>query len=138
SIIFTPTLASRARRHSDAAHGCGTPGCSCCATTSLATAPNVLTIARTLACAALTVEAVGVASWQVLLAAVAAYWAGDVCDGILARTTGYETRFGAALDIVCDRACCALVLLGAVALEPSLALTVAIYLTAFVVVDTLL
>jgi len=92
---------------------------------------------RTLACAALTVEAVAGASWRVLLAAVAAYWVGDVCDGILARTTARE-GFGAALDIVCDRACCALVLLGAVALEPSFALPVAVYLLAFVVVDTLL
>ena len=138
SISFTSPLTLRAGRRSEAARGCGTPGCSCCATTSLATAPNVLTIARTLACAALTVEAVAGASWRVLLAAVAAYWAGDVCDGILARATARETRFGAALDVVCDRACCGLVLLGAVALEPSFALPVAVYLLAFVVVDTLL
>jgi len=138
SIIFTPAVPLRAGRRPEAARACGTPGCSCCATTSLATAPNVLTIARTVACAALTVEAVAGASWRILLAAIAAYWAGDVCDGILARTTGCETRFGAALDVVCDRACCALVLLGAVALEPSLALPVAVYLLAFVVVDTLL
>ncbi len=86
----------------------------------------------------LTVAAVGHASWAVLLAAVAAYWVGDVSDGILARATRRETRFGAALDIVCDRACCALVMLGVVALEPSFALPVAVYLLAFVVVDTLL
>ena len=138
SITFTPALARGAVGRSDAVRGCHTPGCSCSATTSLATAPNVLTIARTLACAALTVEAVAGASWRVLLAAVAAYWIGDVCDGILARSTARETRFGAALDVVCDRACCALVLLGAVALEPSFALPVAVYLLAFVVVDTLL
>ena len=138
SIISTPALPFRAAARPDAVRGCRTPGCSCSATTSLATAPNVLTIARTIACAALTVEAVAGASWRVLLAAVAAYWVGDVCDGILARSTARETRFGAALDVVCDRACCALVLLGAVALEPSLALPVAVYLLAFVVVDTLL
>lgn len=138
SITFTPALGRRTRGALDARRGCGTPGCSCCATTNLATAPNVLTIVRTLACAALTVVAVAGVSWRILLAAVAAYWVGDVCDGILARTTARETRFGAALDIVCDRACCALVLLGAVALEPSFALPVAVYLLAFVVVDTLL
>lgn len=137
SITFSPPLVRRARAR-EAGRGCGTPGCSCCATTSLATAPNLLTIARTLACAALVVGAVAEVSWRVLLAAVAAYWIGDVCDGILARTTARETRFGAALDIVCDRACCALVLLGAVVLEPSFALPVAVYLLAFVVVDTLL
>ncbi len=137
SITFAPALVRRAHAL-DARRGCGTPGCSCCATTSLATAPNVLTIVRTLACAAFTVGAVAEASWRVLLAAVAAYWVGDVCDGLLARTTACETRFGAALDVVCDRACCALVLLGAVALEPSFALPVAVYLLAFVVVDTLL
>ena len=138
SIISTPALPLRAAARPDAVRGCVTPGCSCSATTSLATAPNVLTIARTIACAALTVEAVAGASWRVLLAAVAAYWVGDVCDGILARSTARETRFGAALDVVCDRACCALVLLGAVALDPSFALPVAVYLLAFVVVDTLL
>ena len=138
SIPFTPTLPLRARGRSDAVRGCGTPGCSCSATRNIATAPNVLTIARTVACAALTVAAVAGASWRILLAAVAAYWIGDICDGILARSTRRETRFGAALDVVCDRACCALVLLGAVALEPSFVLPVAVYLLAFVVVDTLL
>jgi phosphatidylglycerophosphate synthase len=119
-------------------NGCGVRGCSCSATTSLVTVPNVLTVARTVACAALTVAAVATASWHVLFAAVAAYWIGDVCDGIVARLTRRETRFGAALDIVCDRACCALVLLAAVTLEPAFVLPVAIYLLAFVVVDTLL
>jgi CDP-diacylglycerol--glycerol-3-phosphate 3-phosphatidyltransferase len=137
SISFTPVLrshvASRAARR-----GCDTPGCSCSATTGLLTAPNFVTVIRTLACAMLTVAAVGGASWPLLLAAIAAYWVGDVADGILARSTGQETRFGAALDIVCDRACCALVLLGAVALEPAYALAVAVYLLAFVVLDTLL
>ena len=132
-------MAGRALRgREEHARECGTRGCSCSATTSLATLPNALTIARTLACAALTVGAVGRASWPLLLAAVAAYWLGDVSDGILARATGYETRFGAALDVVCDRACCALVLLGVVALEPVYVLPVAVYLLAFVVVDTLL
>lgn len=137
SVTVQPVALHLGRRP-DVRRGCRTPGCSCCAPTTLATAPNVLTIARTLACAILTVDAVVAASWRVLLAAVAAYWVGDVCDGILARTTARETRFGGALDIVCDRACCALVLLGAVVLEPSFALPVAVYLLAFVVVDTLL
>ena len=118
--------------------GCRTPGCSCSATTSLGTLPNVITTARTLACAVLTVGAVATASWRVLIAAIAAYWVGDVCDGIVARTTRSETRFGAALDIVCDRACCALALLATVTLEPAFALPVAVYLLAFTVVDTLL
>jgi phosphatidylglycerophosphate synthase len=134
SIGFTAAVAFDTK----AEHACRTVGCSCCATTSLATAPNAVTLARTLACAALTVQAVTDASWRVLLAAVAAYWIGDVSDGILARATGRETRFGAALDIVCDRACCALVLLGSVAIDQSLALPVAVYLLTFVVVDTLL
>ncbi|MGH3064852.1 MAG: hypothetical protein ACRDOF_00990 [Gaiellaceae bacterium] len=43
SITLTPPLV-RARAL-EAGRGCGTPGCSCCATTSLATAPNVVTIA---------------------------------------------------------------------------------------------
>ena len=136
SLTQTPALPEPGR--SDAVRGCSVPGCSCRATKSVATAPNVLTVARTVACAALTVAAVTGASWRILVAAVAAYWIGDVCDGILARSTARETRFGAALDVVCDRACCAHVLLGAVALEPSFALPVAVYLLAFVVVDTLL
>lgn len=138
SITLTPILAPRATARTASRAGCETRGCSCCATTSLVTAPNVLTVARTLGCAALAVAAVAGTSWGALAAAVAVYWVGDVCDGILARTTARETRFGAALDIVCDRACCALVLLAAVALEPSFALPVGAYLLAFVVVDTLL
>jgi CDP-diacylglycerol--glycerol-3-phosphate 3-phosphatidyltransferase len=138
SMLFTPGAALRLNRRSSVATRCATPGCSCCAPTSLRTLPNVLTIGRTLACAALTVQAVADASWRALLAAVAAYWLGDVGDGILARKTARETRFGAALDVLCDRACCALVLLGAVVLEPSFALPVAVYLLAFVVVDTML
>jgi phosphatidylglycerophosphate synthase len=138
SIAATPGLARSAAAAFAVARGCGTPGCSCSATTSLATLPNLLTVGRTIACAALTVAAVANLSLEVLLAAVASYWLGDVCDGIVARSTGSETRFGAALDVVCDRACCALVLLGAVVLEPNVALPVAMYLLAFVVVDTLL
>lgn len=138
SIALTPNFRVCRIATSRSTASCGTRGCSCTATTSLATAPNIVTIARTVISAALTVVAVAATSWPLLLAAVAAYWIGDVCDGILARATGCETRFGAALDIVCDRACCALVLLGAVTLESSFALPVAIYLLAFVVVDTLL
>ena len=138
SITFAPTYDLDSPGHAQSVTGCTTPGCSCCATTSLATIPNGLTIARTVACAALAVAAVTAASWPTLLAAIAAYWIGDVSDGIVARGTGRETRFGAALDVVCDRACCALVMLGAVALEPSFALPVAVYLLAFVVADTLL
>ena len=137
SLTFSPTL-SLARPHVQSRASCGTRGCSCCATTSFATLPNALTIARTLVCAAAAVAGVGGASWALVLIAVAAYWVGDVADGILARVTGRETRLGAALDIVCDRACCAFVLLGVVALDPSSALPVAAYLTTFIVVDTLL
>jgi len=100
--------------------------------------PNAITAIRTLLCAALTVSAISNSSWRVLFSAVAAYWVGDVADGIVARTTRAETRFGAAFDIVCDRACCTLVLLASVTLEPAFAAPVAIYLLAFVVVDTLL
>ncbi len=138
SLPFIPTSDLGASTQPETASACETRGCSCRATTSIATLPNALTIARTIACAALVVAAVGHASWAFLLAAVAAYWVGDVADGILARATGRETRFGAALDVVCDRACCALVMLGVVAPKPSFALPVAVYLLAFVVVDTLL
>jgi phosphatidylglycerophosphate synthase len=119
-------------------HRCSVRGCSCSATKSLATLPNAITATRTLLCAALTVAAVEGASWRTLFAAVSAYWIGDVADGLVARTTGTETRFGAALDIVSDRACCTFVLLATVALEPIFALPVAIYLLAFIVLDTLL
>jgi CDP-diacylglycerol--glycerol-3-phosphate 3-phosphatidyltransferase len=138
SLTFTPANALTASAQLETSAACETRGCSCCATTSIATLPNALTITRTIVCAALAVAAVGHQSWAFLLAAVAAYWVGDVSDGILARATGRETRFGAALDVVCDRACCALVMLGVVALEPTFALPVAAYLLAFVVVDTLL
>jgi CDP-alcohol phosphatidyltransferase len=126
SLTFTPAKGRTASTRLEAL-ACETRGCSCCAPTSIATLPNALTITRTIACAALAVGAVGCQSWTSLLAAVAAYWVGDVSDGIVARATGRETRFGAALDVVCDRACCALVMLGVVALEPSFAIPVAVY-----------
>ena len=59
-----------------------------------------------------TVGLVGVAADdpRLLVAAYAVYWVGDIADGWAARRLGQETRAGAVLDIVSDRAarpCCA-------------------------------
>lgn len=68
SIALTPNFLVRRIATSRSVASCGTRGCSCAATTSLATAPNVVTIARTVISAALTVAAVAATSWPLLLA----------------------------------------------------------------------
>ena len=44
--------------------------------------------------------------------AYAVYWVGDIADGWAARRLGQETRAGAVLDIVSDRACTAVLCVG--------------------------
>lgn len=75
---------------------------------------------------------------RLLVAAYAVYWVGDMLDGFLARRLHQETRFGAVLDIVSDRACTAVLAMGLVALRPDLAAVVAGFLLMFMVLDTML
>jgi CDP-diacylglycerol--glycerol-3-phosphate 3-phosphatidyltransferase len=76
-----------------------------------------------------------------LATAYAVYWVGDILDGWAARRLGQETRLGAVLDIVSDRACTAVLLTALVAtVDDGRALlpVAAVFLLSFLVVDTLL
>jgi len=106
------------------------------------TAATVVTVVRTVASVTLGLAAAAAADRDValrlLVAALATYWIGDIADGAVARWRRHETRFGAVLDIVCDRACAFCFYLGVVWHLPGLVLPVGVYLVEFAVVDTVL
>jgi phosphatidylglycerophosphate synthase len=102
------------------------------------TVPNGITIARTLAAVVLGVAAVVTGSLALLVVAYGIYWVGDMLDGLAARRLHQETRAGAVLDIVSDRACTAVLCVGLVALVPRVALVAVVFLPSFMVLDTML
>jgi CDP-diacylglycerol--glycerol-3-phosphate 3-phosphatidyltransferase len=77
-------------------------------------------------------------SLTLLLAGLAVYWVGDIADGGLARVMQRETRIGATLDIVSDRACAMVFYLGLVSIRPEVVAPVTVYLFSFAVVDLIL
>lgn len=100
--------------------------------------PNVVTIVRTVAAIILAVLAIAEASAALAVAAYGCYWLGDMLDGASARLLHQETRAGAVLDIVADRACCGLCGAALLVLRPELVVPVGIFLTQFLVLDCLL
>lgn len=102
------------------------------------TVANRITLARTAVAVPLGVLAVCQRSLALLAVAYAVYWAGDVLDGFVARRTGTETRQGAVLDILCDRACCGVLAVGYLGLEPAAAPALTVFLLQFMVVDCVL
>ena len=70
--------------------------------------------------------------------AYAVYWLGDILDGWLARRLDQETRLGAVLDIVSDRACTALLCAGLLAHLPGAWVLAVAFLLSFAVLDTML
>jgi CDP-diacylglycerol--glycerol-3-phosphate 3-phosphatidyltransferase len=111
------------------------PGAVECRTT---TVPNIITGARTIAAVALGIAALLHRSPELLVAAYATYWVGDMLDGWSARRLDQETRIGAVLDILSDRAC-ASVLAGAfLMLRPDAAMPMGVFLLQFMVLDCLL
>jgi CDP-alcohol phosphatidyltransferase len=99
------------------------------------TAPNAITLVRTVAAIALALPALVQRSWPLLVAAYLCYWLGDMLDGAVARLLRQETRVGAVFDIVADRACASLCAAALVTLEPSMALPIGIFLAQFMVLD---
>ncbi|MGL5911888.1 MAG: CDP-alcohol phosphatidyltransferase family protein, partial [Phycicoccus sp.] len=70
-----------------------------------ATVANGITLVRTLGAVVLGLTALATSTvWPAALGYVV-YWLGDMLDGAAARWLDQETRLGAVLDIVCDRAC---------------------------------
>lgn len=100
--------------------------------------PNVLTLTRTAVAVTIGLAAVVHASGTALLTAYAVYWVGDVLDGWLARRLRQETRLGAVLDIISDRACGAVLACGLVVLHPDLWPALAVFLLQFLVLDCVL
>lgn len=100
--------------------------------------PNLITTVRTVLAVALGLEAVVQRSATLLLAAYGVYWVGDVLDGWVARRLDQETRLGAVLDIISDRACCAVLVCGLASLRPELWPALALFLLQFMVLDCVL
>jgi len=101
-------------------------------------APNAITTLRTIGSIVLAMAALAQASVPLLVASYLVYWVGDMADGEVARRMGLETRVGAVFDIVADRANSLTCAACFVALDPRLALPMAIYVIEFAVVDTML
>jgi len=126
-VTTTPVLPTRAPVHS--LRWDGAP---------VTTWANLVTTLRTIAAVAIGLAAITESSVPMLVAAYAAYWVGDALDGWLARRLHQETRLGAICDIVCDRACCAVLVCGLVQLQPQLWPAMAVFLLQFLVVDCVL
>lgn len=105
---------------------------------SLRTVPNAITLVRT--ALAVTIALVGVAGQDATLLALGyvVYWVGDILDGWTARRLGQETRLGAVLDIVSDRACTAVLAVGLVGHLPGVLPLALVFLLSFMVLDTML
>jgi phosphatidylglycerophosphate synthase len=102
------------------------------------TVPNVVTVVRTVVAVALGAAAVASGDLSLLATAYAVYWVGDMLDGWSARRLGQETRLGAVLDIVSDRACTAVLCTGLVAHVPGVVPLAVVFLVSFMVLDTML
>ena len=108
------------------------------ATERIGTSATVITFVRTAIAVALGVYAAREHDLGLLIGALAVYWLGDMLDGYVARVRGCETRIGAALDILCDRFCCAVFYVGLMWLEPGLSPAIVVYLAEFMVIDCFL
>ncbi|WP_262283903.1 CDP-alcohol phosphatidyltransferase family protein [Micromonospora sp. MA102] len=104
----------------------------------LRTVPNYITAIRTVVSVTVGVAALVAGSVVLLAVAYGIYWLGDVLDGWAARRLGQETRAGAVLDIVSDRACTAVLCVGLVSLVPDVAVVALVFLLSFLVLDTML
>lgn len=102
------------------------------------TVPNAITVARTAVAVTLGFLAVTQQDASLLAAAYASYWVGDILDGWTARRLDQETRAGAVLDIVCDRACTAVACCALVTVLPEAAPVVTAFFLSFMVLDTML
>ncbi|MDP9395728.1 MAG: CDP-alcohol phosphatidyltransferase family protein [Actinomycetota bacterium] len=96
---------------------------------------NVVTAVRTVVAVGLGLWALPRGDAALLVAAYAVYWVGDILDGWVARRRNEETRLGAVLDIVSDRACCAVLVGGLVTIQPHLWPALAVFLVQFMVLD---
>jgi phosphatidylglycerophosphate synthase len=99
---------------------------------------NLVTVLRTVVCVPLGLASVVAPSRTLLLVAYGVYWLGDVADGQLARRLDQETRIGAVLDIVSDRACSSVLVCALVVQQPRLWPALAVFMVQFMVLDSVL
>ncbi|CCH17009.1 CDP-alcohol phosphatidyltransferase family protein [Micromonospora lupini] len=104
----------------------------------LRTVPNYITAVRTVAAVTVGIAALVAGSVAFMAVAYGIYWIGDMLDGWVARRLGQETRAGAVLDIVSDRACTSVLCVGLVSLVPDVAVVALVFLLSFLVLDTML
>lgn len=104
----------------------------------LRTVPNAVTLVRTVIAVVLGVVALSRGDLTILAVGYVVYWAGDILDGWSARRLDQETRLGAVLDIVCDRACTSVLCAGLVAYLPGVLPLALVFLLSFMVLDTML
>ncbi|MEU4335956.1 CDP-alcohol phosphatidyltransferase family protein [Micromonospora lupini] len=104
----------------------------------LRTVPNYITAVRTVAAVTVGIAALVAGSVAFMAVAYGIYWIGDMLDGWAARRLGQETRAGAVLDIVSDRACTSVLCVGLVSLVPDVAVVALVFLLSFLVLDTML
>ena len=104
---------------------------------SARTVPNLITVIRTLAAVAAGLVAVAQHNLPLLAMAYVVYWIGDMADGWAARRLGQETRLGAVLDIVSDRACTSVLCVGLLTQLPPVLPLAVVFLMSFMVLDTM-
>jgi len=97
-----------------------------------------MTLVRTSIAVPLGVFALVQASTALLVAAYGTYWLGDMADGWLARRLNQETRIGAVLDIISDRACCGVLVCVLAVIHPHMWPALAVFLLQFMVLDCVL
>jgi CDP-diacylglycerol--glycerol-3-phosphate 3-phosphatidyltransferase len=102
------------------------------------TVPNMVTAVRTVAAVVLGVLALMHQAPGLLAGAYATYWVGDILDGWSARRLGQETRIGAVLDIVSDRACMCVLAGAYLTMRPDAAAPMCVFLLQFMVLDCIL
>ena len=102
------------------------------------TVPNAVTLVRTVVAVLIGGVAAVSGDLALLAAAYGVYWVGDIADGWFARRLGQETRAGAVLDIVSDRACTAVLAVGFAVAVPAALPVVVVFLLSFMVLDTML
>lgn len=102
------------------------------------TVPNAVTVVRTLGSVVIGVIAVSRGDLALIAVAYGVFWVGDVLDGFLARRLDQETRLGAVLDIVTDRACASVLIVGLVAHEPDAWPVALVYIVNFMALDAML
>ena len=117
---------------------CGHHGCFRPERERTTTPATVVTYVRTVVAVVVLLLAAGHRSDTWLLVGLAVYWVGDIADGFLARRTNTETRWGAVMDIVSDRLCCACYYFGLAWLDPHLWPAVALFGLNFMLVDAFL